>query len=106
MSLARQIERARLMDAERKTPKVTVAPQPGVEVSVGKRLIKAAKEVQSIASSPLELSTPEATVLEYLDCDMSPSAMGKAERLEIARAILRALNTLKVKEYRARKKTR
>lgn len=32
-----------------KKPKVTVAAQPGVEVSVGERLIKAAKEAQSIA---------------------------------------------------------
>lgn len=53
-----------------------------------------------------DLTMSEAAVLEHLECDMSLSAMGKAERLEIARAILRALNTLKVKQYRDRKKSK
>ena len=103
MSLARQIERARLVaEAEKKPakkpqPKVTVAGQPGVEVSVDQRLVKAAKEAQAIAEAPADLTPAEGAVWNLL------TDTPKAERLELARAILRALKATQMREYRQRK---
>lgn len=78
MSLARQITRG-------KTP----ATSPTVK--------KASPSGPDLADA---VTLFEAAVLEHLD------AVPKAERLETARAILRALNTLKVRAYRNRKKAK
>ena len=98
MSLKRQIERAQLMEQKNRSPKSLTEIKVSTPTRPLKTTMVPTKEI--VVKDDGALSEKEEAILPFLD------AVPKGERLETARAILRTLNTIKVRDYRNRKKAK